>query len=193
MSERKIVLASTSPWRRELLERAGLVFDVADPGDAEEGIASAGLEPGALALARAQAKGQAVVGQHPDALVIASDQVCALGSRVYGKPGSAVKHREQLRALAGRTHELLTAVVVMHGARTEAAIDVARLTMRAVGDEEIGTYCDGDLEAQACAGGYRLEAAGIRLFERIEAADHTGIVGLPLITTFRLLRAFGVS
>ena len=139
-------------------------------------------------LARAKAEAVArVVGD--GATVIGSDQVCALGSETFGKPGTAERAGEQLARLAGRTHELLTAVCVVgpvHGVWEHT--DVARLSMRALDAASIARYVAADSPLD-CAGSYKLEARGIALFEKIECADHTAIVGLPLVAlTLELVR-----
>lgn len=186
-----LVLASTSPYRRRLLARLGVAFDVASPGVDEERAAPDG-DPCSVARALARAKAEAVAGQlGPGAVVIGSDQVCALGDERLGKPGSEEGARSQLRRLAGRTHELITAVAVVHGGGIEEFVDRTELTMRALTDAEIAAYVAVDQPVD-CAGSYKLEAAGIGLFERIESADWTAIEGLPLLQLASVLRRLGI-
>lgn len=186
----RLVLASTSAYRRELLGRLGVAFETAAP-DVDEGAwKGRGLAPREVARQLARAKAEAVARVVGDgATVIGSDQVCALGSETFGKPGTAARAGEQLARLAGRTHELLTAVCVVgpvHGAWEHT--DVARLSMRALDAASIARYVAADRPLD-CAGSYKLEARGIALFEKIECADHTAIVGLPLVAlTLELVR-----
>lgn len=186
----RLVLASTSAYRRELLGRLGVAFETAAP-DVDEGAwKGRGLAPRDVARQLARAKAEAVARVVGDgATVIGSDQVCALGSETFGKPGTAERAGEQLARLAGRTHELLTAVCVvgpLHGVWEHT--DVARLSMRALDAVSIARYVAADRPLD-CAGSYKLEALGIALFEKIECADHTAIVGLPLVVlTLELVR-----
>lgn len=184
-----LVLASTSPYRRELLARLGLQFACEAPG-VDEHAAGAGHAPEARALALALAKARAVAARRPDAVVIGSDQVCALGDEVLGKPGSAEAACAQLHRLQSREHRLATAVAIVHGSRERSFLDVTRLHMRALPPEAIRRYVAAD-QPLDCAGSYRIEGLGISLFDRIESEDQTAIVGLPLLATARTLREFG--
>jgi septum formation protein len=186
----RLVLASTSAYRRELLARLGAAFETAAPDVDEAAWKGRGLAPRDVARQLARAKAEAVARVVGDgATVIGSDQVCALGSETFGKPGTAERAGEQLARLAGRTHELLTAVCVVgpvHGVWEHT--DVARLSMRALDAGSIARYVAADRPLD-CAGSYKLEARGIALFEKIECADHTAIVGLPLVAlTLELVR-----
>jgi len=182
----RLVLASTSPYRRDLLARLRLPFEQRAPGVDEDAVKALGLAPRAVAEQLARAKAEAVLeelraeGGEP-AVAIGSDQVCAAGDRILDKPGTRARAIEQLAALRGRTHELITAVCV---AGTDGPpfhhTDVARLTMRDLDDAALARYADAD-EPFDCAGSYKLEALGVALFERIDCADHTAIVGLPLV------------
>lgn len=185
------MLASTSPYRRRLLARLGLEFEVASPAVDEEREAP-DAEPLTVAKALARAKAEAVAARAgADAVVLGSDQVCALGAERLGKPGSVARACDQLARLAGRTHELITAVAIVHGGGVDEFVDRTRLTMRRLGRAEIEAYVAQD-EPLDCAGSYKLEAAGIGLFERIESADWTAIEGLPLLATAAVLRRLGV-
>jgi septum formation protein len=186
----RLVLASTSAYRRELLGRLGVAFETAAP-DVDEGAwKGRGLAPREVARQLARAKAEAVARVVGDgATVIGSDQVCALGSETFGKPGTAERACEQLARLAGRTHELLTAVCVVGPVRgVWEHTDTARLSMRALDAASIARYVAADRPLD-CAGSYKLEARGIALFEKLECADHTAIVGLPLVAlTLELVR-----
>jgi septum formation protein len=186
-----IVLASTSPYRRALLERLGVPFTCADPGVDEDALKASGLAPIALAEALAVAKARAVADRHPGALVIGGDQLAELDGRVLGKPGGRVTAIAQLSDLAGKTHRLITALAVVRGRWQESHTDVAVLAMRDLDPAAIGRYVDADRPFD-CAGSYKLEARGIALFRAITCADHSAITGLPLIALTTLLRSQGV-
>jgi septum formation protein len=194
MTLRRLILASTSPYRRALLERVGLAFEVASPGVDEGAFRHLGVE----AMVRALAVEKASAVDAADALIIGSDQALDLDGEVLGKPGSAEAARAQLRRLSGRTHRLLTAVAVRDGGsgRVEVALDTHRMTMRQLSDAQIARYVAMD-QPLWCAGSYMLERAGVALFERIEAdpetADDTAIVGLPMMKLLALLRGFGLD
>ncbi len=189
---RRIILASTSPYRRALLERLGVPFEVASPGVDEA--AHRHLPPEEMAVTLAILKAEAVARSHPGALVIGSDQVVTTGSDVFEKPVEPARAVAQLSRLAGRSHRLLTAVAVTDGHRVATALDVHTLWMRALPLQSLERYVRSDSPLD-CAGSYRLEGLGISLFERIEAdpetADDTAIIGLPMMKTLRLLRGFG--
>lgn len=187
-----LVLASTSPHRRALLARLGHPFAAVAPTCDEASYLGRGLSPQLLAATLAEAKARSVASAHPDSVVIGSDQVCALGVEVFGKPGGRDAAVAQLRRLRGRTHHLLTAVCVVDGGRTHAFVDDSRLGMRALDDAEIERYVDLDKPFD-CAGAYKLERAGIALFDNIASADHTAIVGLPMLRLCAVLRQCGLA
>lgn len=189
---RPLVLASSSRYRRGLLERLGLPFETASP-DVDES-ARADESPGAMAMRLAEAKARAVARQRPGALVIGSDQVAELDGRALGKPGDAVTAQAQLAAASGREVEFLTAVVVVDGATGEAArhLDRTVVRFRALSRAEIEAYVERD-QPLDCAGSFRSEGLGVVLFERISSEDPTALVGLPLIAVARMLRQFGVD
>jgi septum formation protein len=188
---RQLVLASTSRYRRELLDRLGRPYEVAAPPFDEEAARAADptLTPEAMARAFAVGKARSLVASHPDALILGADQVPALGDHVLHKPGTSDAARAQLGMLAGRTHQLFTAVALVD-ARTGAVherLDVHEMTMWPLGDEEITTYVERD-QPLDCAGSYRVEAGGVALFSSMRGEDWTGIVGLPLTKVVALLR-----
>jgi 7-methyl-GTP pyrophosphatase len=188
----KLILASTSPWRRELLGRLGLPFTWVAPGVDEGPLQALSLAPEELASRLARAKAEAVAAEHPQAVVIGSDQVCALGERSFGKPGSPEAAVERLLALAGKRHRLVTAVCLVRGQQRREFVDVTQLVVRDLTREQARRYVEHDDTAQV-AGGYKLEGRGIALFESIESADHTAIIGLPLMRLARELEALGVT
>ncbi len=186
-----LILASTSPYRRALLGRLGLPFRVMAPRVNEETFKTMGLAPRALAEILAAQKASVVAERDRDAIVIGSDQVAEVEGRILDKPGTAEAAEAQLRMLSGRDHRLITAIDVMHRGLHNSHTDVTTLTMRALDDDAIRRYVEAD-QPLDCAGSYKLEVRGISLFERIESADHTAIVGLPLIALTTILRSLGV-
>jgi septum formation protein len=190
----ELILASTSVYRRQLLERLGVPFRVVAPQVDEAAIQALFDAASAADLAEhlAIAKAVSVTRQNPDAIVIGSDQVAVCGEQILNKPGTVESAREQLRHLSGKTHQLITAICVSFDGSLQVARDVASLTMRALASEEIERYVAADHPLD-CAGSYKLESRGIALFEAINSADHTGIMGLPLIGLTTTLRELGLS
>jgi septum formation protein len=187
---RRLVLASTSRYRRELLARFGLPFDCVAPGVDEN--RTAGEAPAALAARLAAAKADAVAGTCPQAVVIGSDQVAELDGEALGKPGHADAAFAQLRACSGREvcfHTAVCVVVAQRAAR-HAFTDITRVRFRALADEEIARYLAAD-QPFDCAGSFKSEALGCTLFDAIHCEDPTALVGLPLIGVARALRACG--
>lgn len=185
-----LILASTSRYRKELLARLGLDFVCEAPGVDEDALKADGLEPRVLAETLAEAKARAVAARHPDAVVIGSDQLAHLDGRVLGKPGTAEAAQVQLASLAGRTHELVTAVCIIHPGGVERITDFAHLSMRPLAPAALARYVAADRPLD-CAGAYKLECRGIALFSSIACADHTAITGLPLIWTAGVLAWLG--
>jgi septum formation protein len=194
----RLVLASTSPYRRSLLERLEIPFDTAAPAFDEASTRDLfdAMDDESYALHVARAKARSLVATCPDAFILAADQIAVLPGpprRLLEKPGTEPRAIEQLGMLAGRLHRLVTGVVLLSpGAQDErTAVDVHRLTMRALERAEIDAYVRRHRPVD-CVGAYRIEDAGIKLFARIEGDDHTGIVGLPLIAVCGLLRDAGL-
>jgi septum formation protein len=187
-----LILASTSPYRRALLERLGVPFRCVSPLVDEAEWKLAGLAPRALATSLARAKALSVAEKEPDATIVGSDQVVAIDGSVYGKPGSRERAVEQLVALSGRSHELITAAAVWHGGKLMEHTDVTVLHMRPLARAEAERYVAADLPLD-CAGAYKLESRGIALFERMESCDHTAVTGLPLIALTTILRGLGFA
>jgi septum formation protein len=185
-----LVLASTSAYRRALLSRLGVPFRCVAPRFDESSIPSDGKSPRAIAEALALGKAASVAAIEPGATIIGCDQLVALEGLVFGKPGSVERAVDQLHALAGRTHELITALVVLKRDRSFCHTDVTRLRMRRLTRREIERYVAHDRPLD-CAGSYKLEERGIVLFESIETEDHTAITGLPLIRLTSFLRTLG--
>ncbi|MDE2138655.1 MAG: septum formation protein Maf [Gammaproteobacteria bacterium] len=188
----QLLLASTSPYRRELLARLRLPFAVAAPGVGEEH--RAGESPADRALRLATAKARAVGERHPGALVIGSDQVAACGGEVLDKPGDAARSRAQLERLSGHGADFYTACVVLRlePALHLAHVDTTTVVFRALCAAEIGRYVEAERPFD-CAGGFKAEALGIALFECIESRDPTALIGLPLIWLAGALRSAGCA
>jgi septum formation protein len=191
----RIVLASTSRYRRELIQRLGLGVESAAPTFDEEAEKKAleALSPEDLVASLARGKARSLGEAYPDALIIGSDQAAEVDGELLGKPGTEEAARAQLRLLSGREHRLLTAVAVFEPrtGRLEEALDVHRLSVRALSDEAIANYVRLDRPLD-CAGSYRVEALGIALFDRLSGDDFTAIIGLPLTRVVALLDRFGV-
>jgi septum formation protein len=189
-----LVLASTSPYRRALLERLRLPFEaVAPPFDEEaEKAALSHLDPEALSLALARGKALSVARARPGAIVIGSDQIATIDGRKLDKPGTEDDARAQLGLLAGRTHRLVTSVVVVRDETIHAHVDVHELTLRPLSEAQIARYVARDAPLD-CAGSYRSEGLGVALFERVRGEDATAVVGLPLIAVSRLLAQLGLD
>jgi septum formation protein len=188
----RLLLASTSRYRRELLQRLRLPFDVVAPEVDES--PQPGEAPAPLAARLALAKAWAVAAAHPDAVVIGSDQVCELDGRAFGKPLVHERAVEQLRLLSGRTAVFHTALAVVHAAPGFVRCDAApvRVRFRELEAEEIERYLRIE-QPYDCAGAAKCETLGIALLDAIESDDPTALVGLPLIRTARLLRAAGID
>lgn len=191
-SPRDLILASTSPYRRALLERLGVPFRVVAPRFDESSVPAIGKSPLELAEALALGKARSVAAIEPGATVIASDQLAAIDETILGKPGTTDRAIDQLQMLSGRVHELYTALVVIQASRLLRHTDLARLRMRPLDRAEIARYVARD-QPLDCAGSYKLEQQGIVLFESIETEDHTAITGLPLLRLTSILRGLGFT
>jgi septum formation protein len=187
-----LILASTSVYRQELVARLGLPFRCVAPGIDEEVVKRTlgEIEPRELAERLAMAKAESLARVEPGATVIGGDQLVACDGRILGKPGTVERAVAQLQELSGRTHELITALVVIHEGKVDAHTDVAMMTLRPLTPDQTFRYVVADRPLD-CAGSYKLEARGITLFERIESADHSAIVGIPLIALTTILGKIG--
>jgi septum formation protein len=185
-----LILASTSPYRRVLLERFGLSFEAMRPEASEEHVA--GESPADRALRLSIAKAQAAAARRPDAVVIGSDQVAATGSKVLDKPGDATGCRAQLASLSGSAARFYTgcAVIGPAGGVRLVHIDTTTVFFRSLSGQEIERYVEREKPFD-CAGGFKAEALGISLFESIDSSDPTALIGLPLIWLAGALRRAG--
>jgi MAF protein len=190
----QLVLASSSPYRRELLQRLGLPFAWGRPDVDEQPLP--GEDITAMTQRLAVAKAHALAHQHPEALIIGSDQACQRegDSTILGKPGNFEVAQQQLKAASGRVVEFHTALALLN-TRTghcEKSHDVFKVHFRALSAEEIAAYLRRE-EPYDCAGSFKAEALGITLFRGMEGKDFHSLIGLPLISLCELLRRAGLD
>ena len=186
-----LILASQSSARKMLLANAGFEFETVTADIDERGIQAASKlsSPRDIGLLLAREKAKAVSANHPGSYVIGADQTLALGDRLFNKPAGRAQAMAQLRDLAGKSHELNSAVALAHdGKIVFEDVSVARMTMRRMSEAELSAYLDAAGDAVTTSvGAYQLEGLGIHLFERIEG-DHFTILGLPLLPLLAFLR-----
>ncbi|MBR9828204.1 MAG: septum formation inhibitor Maf [Oceanospirillales bacterium] len=187
-----LVLASSSPWRREILDKLGLPYRTKHPEIDETPLP--GETAAALVSRLAEEKARAVSTGFKDALIIGSDQVAVLDGNIIGKPGTHERAVEQLRAASGRTLTFLTGLCLLNAATGKVQVDVVpyHVHFRTLSDTLIERYLQHE-QPYNCAGSFRSEQAGIVLFERLEGDDPNTLVGLPLIRLVRMLEAEGVE
>lgn len=193
----RLVLASTSPYRKTLLAQLKLPFETCSPDCDEDAFKRSGLPPQALAEKLAVEKALAVARSQsqsqPDAFVLGCDQLVDLDGEVLGKPGTEACARAQLEKMNGRCHRLITAIALAcPDGRVLLHTDLTELTMRRLSGAEIARYVAHDKPLD-CAGSYKIEQLGITLFESVACADFSAIGGLPLIALTSLLRAEGFT
>jgi len=196
MSRPRLVLASASPFRRRMLEAAGLSFEVVSADVDEAAIKSellrSGAAPSGIAQALASAKGEAVSARLSEALVIGADQVLALGPELFSKPASTSEARGQLLRLRGKSHHLHTAATLAVGGKAVwSHVETATLAMRPFSETFLAAYlAEAGDRVSHTVGAYEIEGLGIQLFERIEGDIFT-IIGLPLLPLLAELRTRG--
>ena len=188
----RLILASTSPYRRELLGRLRLPFETLSPGVDEA--PQPGEAPADLVLRLAREKADAVAARIPDAIVIGADQVAVLDGVALSKPGTHDNAVAQLRAMRGRRVTFLTAVAVSRGATGESGVRLVPTDVhfREFDDATIDAYLRAE-QPYDCAGSAKIEALGIALVRRLDGTDPTALIGLPLIALVDLLAEFGLS
>jgi len=191
-TSRKLILGSTSPYRRELLARLRIPFEVIAP-DLDE-TPQAHETPKQLACRLAMAKARAVAAQFPACVVIGSDQVAELEGQALGKPGDHARATAQLRQMRGKVVTFQTAVAVVCLETGFAQMDLAQVKVK------FRELCDAEIEAYLlaetpydCAGSAKSEGLGITLLDSIESDDPTALVGLPLIRTCRMIQSAGIK
>jgi septum formation protein len=189
---RRLILGSTSPYRRELLARLGIAFDIERPEVDET--PEPGEKPAELAQRLALAKAREVAQRFPEAVVIGSDQVADLDGEPLGKPGQHERAVIQLRRMSGQTVVFQTAVAVvcLSSGFEQSDLAAVRVVFRPLSDAEIEHYLRTE-QPYDCAGSAKSEGLGIALLERIENDDPTALIGLPMIRTCRMIRAAGVT
>lgn len=188
--KRGLVLASTSPYRRALLQRLGIEFSVADPQVSEE--RRQGEAPEAMAGRLAETKARAVASRYPDSLIIGSDQVAVCDGEILGKPITHANAVRQLRALSGRDALFHTAVCVHRTGVSRTRVVPCRVTFRTLDDATIEAYLTKE-QPYDCAGSAKSEGLGIALIAKIQSEDPSALIGLPLIALVDLLREQGVN
>lgn len=196
----KIVLASTSPFRKSLLEKLNLPFEAIAPHFNEDAFKKMGWDSVKLTQELAMGKAKSLCSRFADAIIIGSDQVLDLEGTIFGKPKTAEKAVSQLRQMSGKAHRLVTSMAIIQSQNQSSNptgkifvhTDITTLKMRALSDEEIIRYIDAD-QPLDCAGSYKIEKLGISLFDKIETEDANSIVGLPLLALTQILRQLGVS
>jgi len=190
----ELILASTSPYRRALLDRLGVSFRCLAPPVDEDRLKQdwPDISPRKLAERLAMAKARSVSAIVSEAVVIGCDQLVSLEGSILGKPGTIEGAIAQLEQMSGRTHDLITAMVVVASAKTYAHINVTKLRMRELTAAEVLRYVEFDRPID-CAGSYKLESRGIALFDQIKSSDHSAITGLPLIALTSILRKIGLA
>lgn len=186
----RLILASTSPYRRELLQRLAIPFETAKPLIDEEKEKDPRLSPLQLAEHLALLKAKSLLAA--DAVVLGGDQLVSFEGRILGKPGTAENAFQQLRSMSGKTHELVTAICLVRGTEMQKHTDLTRIRFKTLSDEQIRRVValDNPLD---CAGAYKIEAHGIALVENIETTDFTAIQGLPLIALSRMLKTWQID
>lgn len=182
-----LVLASSSKYRRRLLDRLDIEFTVKSP-EVDE-FRRQNEAPCQMARRLAAAKARAIATDHPDKLVLGADQVVTLDDRIFQKPGDRTRAIEQLNQLSGKTHRLITAVALVSPgdeAPLREGTSIYEMEMRPLTDAAIRRYVDADRPFD-CAGSYKIEAGGVRLFEATRGDDPTAIEGLPLMRVWSML------
>ena len=186
MSDRpRLILASTSPYRRQLLERLHLPFEIAPPDFAEAAPDNMPVEE--LVKHNALGKARSVAEKNPDAWVIGSDQLAVCGDEVLGKPGSFDAACEQLLRLSGKSVDFLTGLAVLKPGEENYEMVPFRVHFRNLTEDEVRTYVEIE-RPWDCAGSFKSEGLGISLFEKLEGDDPTALIGLPLIRLSHYLR-----
>jgi septum formation protein len=183
----RVILASASPRRRELLSLIGIVHEVR-PADIDESLLP-GEKPAAHAERLARTKAHTIAEREPDAVIIAADTIVVVDGDVLGKPADQAAARAMLKRLSGRTHVVLTAIAVARGARTESAVESVDVTFRAVTDDEIGSYIATG-EPMDKAGAYGIQGFGATIVERVDG-DYFSVMGLGLRRLIELLDRVG--
>ena len=186
----QLVLASTSPYRKMLLEKRGLPFVAAPPLCDEDALKDPSLNATELTQKLARAKAESLKDKYPHAYIVGSDQVLEHRGKIYGKPKTKERALEQLMRLQGDTHQLVTSLCIVSPRRQWIHTEVVTLMMHPWSEPELTKYIEADLPLD-CAGSYKLEKRGLLLFREIHAQDYESIIGLPLLKLFSILKEEG--
>ena len=187
---KEIILASTSKYRKDLLERLAIKFSCIAPGVNEDIYKNQIKDPLKLAEKLGLEKAKAVSLEHPKCLIIGSDQVAEIEGEILGKPKTMENAFKQIKLLQGKEHRLITSFSVFNEGKFHTETNITILKMRALSDSQVKNYLRMDIPFD-CAGSYKLELHGISLFEQIQTEDHTAIIGLPLIQLANLMNKIG--
>lgn len=193
MPPKPLVLASSSPYRKALLERLGIPFECANPDIDEHAHANESAE--ALTVRLAEQKARALAPRYPDHWIIGSDQVATLADEsILTKPGNHDRAREQLASCSGQTVHFLTGLAILDSGdgRLATLCEPFDVCFRSLGNEEIDRYLLSE-QPYDCAGSFRMEGLGITLFRALEGRDPNSLIGLPLIALCDLLRNWGLD
>lgn len=189
----KIILASTSPYRKKLLQQLNLAFTAQAPTVDEALLKkTAQVSLPDLPLYLAQKKAESIAALFPQDLIIGSDQMGLFQQHPLDKPGTKDKAISQLQKLQGHTHQLLTALCVIHNGKVHSHVDVTELTMRPLSSSQIKNYVDLENPVD-CAGSYKIEGLGVALFEKVQTKDPSAIIGLPLMALTKILESLQVQ
>ena len=183
----KLILASTSPYRKQLLQRLRIPFSCRSPDIDESQLPDEPPEHQVLRLA--EAKAARIAAGEPDAIIIGSDQLAVLDGKILGKPGSQENAREQLRSMSGHCVRFLTGLCLFNAASGHKQLDCVRVDVyfRVLSDQQIDRYLEAEQPYQ-CAGSFKSEALGISLIEKLDGPDPTALIGLPLIRLTAMLQ-----
>jgi septum formation protein len=190
---RTLILASTSPYRLQLLRQLGLPFEVSAPLFQEQ--LDQSVSPELLVRHQALHKAKSLAGRYPDALIIGADQVFVdARHRIVGKPGNAEQAIAQLLEMQGRTHTFYTGVAIYDSASGGhfATCETFNVTLRPLSEAQVRSYIERENPVD-CAGSFKIEGLGIALMERLEGRDYTALIGLPLIRLTDMLKQFDVD
>ena len=189
---KEIILASKSPYRKELLQRLGIDFTCINSEYDESILKNKMKDPRELAQKLAIGKARNIQDHHKSSIIIGSDQVCCHDGIILGKTGSIAKSFEQLKSMQGSEHQLITSYCLLFDDQEIVRTNTTKLVMRSLTDQQIKNYLSADNPID-CAGSYKLELNGISLMSDIQTTDYTAIIGLPLIQLANDLNSIGVN
>lgn len=189
---KKVILASKSIYRKELLERLGIDFETRESNYDESILKKEINDPKELTQKLSLGKASQIELNDEDTIIIGSDQVCVIDGEITGKPGNLKNAAEQLKKMSGKEHQLITSYALVTKSKNLIKTNITTLKMRNLSEKTIKNYLRKDNPID-CAGSYKLELNGISLMERIETSDHTAIMGLPLLELASDLISLGVE